>query len=118
MGAEVPGEGGGTTAVLFEDDDILVECPISLSEATLGGQITVPTIDGMVALKVPKNSNTGTQLRLKGKGITDPKTGQRGDQYVRFTVVLPDHVDQEFRDAVERWSKRSSYDVRSKLLNS
>jgi DnaJ-class molecular chaperone len=105
---------------LFKRDgfNISIDCPITLPEAILGATITVPTIDGKVALKLPSDSNTGTQLRLKGKGILNPKTNQRGDQYVRFTVVLPDEVDQDLRDAVERWSKRHSYDVRSKLLNS
>lgn len=105
---------------LFKRDgfNVSMDCPITLSEAILGATITVPTIDGKVALKLPSDSNTGTQLRLKGKGILNPKTNQRGDQYVRFTVILPDHVDQELRDAIERWSKRHSYDVRSKLLNS
>jgi DnaJ-class molecular chaperone len=105
---------------LFKRDgfNVSIDCPITLPEAILGATITVPTIDGKVALKLPSDSNTGTQLRLKGKGILNPKTNQRGDQYVRFTVVLPDEVDQDLRDAVERWSKRHSYDVRSKLLNS
>lgn len=98
--------------------DISIDCPITLPEAILGGSITVPTIDGKVSLKVPRDSNTGTQLRLKGKGILNPKTNQRGDQYVRFAVVLPEEADQDLRDAIERWSKRHSYDVRGKLLNS
>ena len=105
---------------LFKRDgfNISIDCPMTLPEAILGATITVPTIDGKVALKLPPDSNTGTQLRLKGKGILNPKTNQRGDQYVRFTVVLPDQVDPDLRDAIERWSKRYSYDVRAKLLNS
>ena len=129
-GQGLPGQGGASNGDAYveiavkshpyferEDDDILLECPISLSEATLGGQITVPTIDGMVALKVPKNSNTGTQLRLKGKGITDPKTGQRGDQYVRFVVVLPKQIDADLEQAIERWARThaSEQDVRDKF---
>jgi DnaJ-class molecular chaperone len=105
---------------LFKRDgfDISMECPITLPEAVLGATITVPTIDGKVALKLPKDSNTGTQLRLKGKGIANPKTNQRGDQYVRFKVVLPEQVDPDLREAIERWSKRHSYDVRGKLFDS
>jgi DnaJ-class molecular chaperone len=105
---------------LFKRDgfNISIDCPMTLPEAILGATITVPTIDGKVALKLPPDSNTGTQLRLKGKGILNPKTNLRGDQYIRFTVVLPDQVDPDLRDAIERWSKRHSYDVRAKLLNS
>jgi len=105
----------------FERDgnDILLECPISLNEAVLGGQITVPTIDGLVAMKVPKGSNTGTQLRLKNKGIADPKTGHRGDQYVRFVVVLPKQMDADLEQAVERAAKQGAeQDVRAKFSQS
>lgn len=130
-GQGLPGAGGAAAGdayveVLVADHpffkrdgfNISLDAPITLYEAMLGGTITVPTIDGKVALKVPRDSNSGTQLRLKGKGILDPKTGQRGDQYVRFTVVLPDQVDSDLRDAVERWAKTHSYDVRGKWLNS
>ncbi|MDY0884214.1 J domain-containing protein [Dongia soli] len=129
-GQGLPGAGGATAGdayveVLVADHafftrdgfDILLEAPITLYEAVLGATITVPTIDGKVALKVPEDSNTGTQLRLKGKGITNPKTGQRGDQYVRFVVTLPDQVDSDLRSAIERWAKTHSYNVRNKLSN-
>jgi DnaJ-class molecular chaperone len=126
----LPGQGGAPNGDAYveievkahpyferENSDILLECPISLNEAVLGGQITVPTIDGLVAMKVPPNSNTGTQLRLKGKGIADPKTGQRGDQYVRFVVVLPKEMDPDLAQAVERWAKThgGDQDVRAKF---
>jgi DnaJ-class molecular chaperone len=128
-GQGLPGQGGASNGDAYveievkphpyferEGNDILLECPISLSEAVLGGQITVPTIDGLVAMRVPKNSNTGTQLRLKAKGIADPKTGQRGDQYVRFVVVLPKQMDSDLEQAVERWAKdHGDEDVRAKF---
>ena len=71
---------------LFErkDSNIHLELPVTLAEAVLGGKIEVPTIDGPVSMTVPKGSNSGTTLRLKGRGIVDPKSGQRGDQYVRL----------------------------------
>jgi len=126
----LPGQGGAPNGDAYveievkshpyferEANDILLECPISLNEAVLGGQITVPTIDGLVAMKVPKGSNTGTQLRLKGKGIADPKTGQRGDQYVRFVVVLPKQMDTDLEQAIERSAKSppGEQDVRAKF---
>lgn len=129
-GQGLPGAGGATAGdayvevmvadhAFFKRDgfDILLEAPITLYEAVLGATITVPTIDGKVALKVPQDSNTGTQLRLKGKGIANPKTGQRGDQYVRFVVTLPEQVDSDLRSAIERWAKTHSYNVRNKLSN-
>ncbi len=128
-GQGLPGQGGAPNGDAYveiavkphayferEGSDILLECPISLGEAVLGGQITVPTIDGNVSLKVPKGSNTGTQLRLKGKGVVDAK-GHRGDQYVRFVVVLPRQMDSELEQAVERWAKSNGadQDVRDKF---
>lgn len=101
----------------FERDgfDILLECPVSLPEAVLGATIEIPTIDGRVALKVPVGSNSGTQLRLKGKGILNPKTKQRGDQYVRFVVTLPAKSDPALEALVKDWAKSHSYDVRKKF---
>jgi DnaJ-class molecular chaperone len=129
-GQGLPGQGGAPNGDAYveiavkphayferEGNDILLECPISLGEAVLGGQITVPTIDGNVSLKVPKGSNTGTQLRLKGKGVADPKSGARGDQYVRFVVVLPRQMDSELEQSVERWAREhgADQDVREKF---
>ena len=77
-------------------------------------------IKEVVAMKVPKGSNTGTQLRLKGKGVADPKTGQGIDQYVRFVVVLPKQMDSEIEESVERWAKShgTEQDVRAKFSQS
>lgn len=127
-GQGMPGQGGAPNGdafveigvrphPYFERDgfDILLECPITLNEAVLGGTVQVPTVDGRVALKVPLGSNSGTQLRLKGKGILNPKTKIRGDQYVRFVVTLPGHVDPDLERAVRDWAKAHPYDVRGKF---
>src|SRR5262249_19173103 len=60
-------------------NDIHVELPVSLPEAVLGSSVSLPTVDGNVVLKIPAGSNTGTQLRLKGKGTLNQATHQRGD---------------------------------------
>jgi DnaJ-class molecular chaperone len=102
---------------LFErkDNNVHIELPVSLAEAVLGGRIEVPTIDGPVTMTIPKGSNTGTTLRLRGKGIVDPKTGQRGDQYVRLKVVLPRTADPELEEFVRRWSPSHGYDPRAAM---
>jgi DnaJ-class molecular chaperone len=96
-----------------KDADIHIELPVTLKEAVLGGKITVPTIDGAVSMTVPKSANTGTTLRLKGKGVPATKGGARGDQYVRLVVVLPDSADPALEKFVEGWGR--DYDVRGKL---
>ncbi|MAZ03758.1 MAG: molecular chaperone DnaJ [Sneathiella sp.] len=92
--------------------NILVELPISLPEAVLGATVKVPTVDGTVNLKVPAGSNTGTTLRLKGKGVGK---ADRGDQLVKLKVVLPEKQDSELQDLVAKWSEKHDYDARSKL---
>ena len=84
--------------------DIQVELPVGLAEAVLGGKIEVPTIDGMVTLTVPKGSNTGSTLRLKGKGVADRADGKRGDQYVKLKIVLPDAADAELERFAKSWT--------------
>lgn len=95
--------------------NILVDLPVTLPEAVLGANIAVPTVDGRVSLKIPKGSNSGTTLRLKGRGMLDPKTGQRGDQYMRLQVMLPDKPDEELESLVRKWSEKRAYEVRGKL---
>ncbi len=90
--------------------DVHSEVPVSLVEAVLGATITVPTIAGAVAVKVPQGSNTGSMLRLKGKGIVAP--GVAGDHYVRLRVVLPDPPDPELAAFLESWAKSHAYNVR------
>lgn len=93
-------------------NDIHLDLPVSLPEAVLGGSVRVPTITGPVSLKVPAGSNTGSVLRLKGKGVPDQRSGQPGDQYVTLKVMLPDPPDAELTQLVERWAKDKSYDPR------
>ncbi len=93
-----------------KDRDIQVELPVSLADAVLGATLTVPTIHGDVAVKVPKGSNSGALLRLKGKGIA--ASGGAGDQYVRLRVMLPDPADPELTSFLERWAERRRQKVR------
>ncbi len=120
------GDGDAYVEILIEPDpvfrreknDIHVEVPVTLSEAVLGGKIEAPTIDGIVNVTVPKGSNTGTQLRLKGKGIKADKkgsggnAGRRGDQFVHLKVMLPKKPDKDFIRFMEEWSPDHPYTVR------
>jgi DnaJ-class molecular chaperone len=92
-------------------DDISLELPISLSEAVLGGRIRVPTPTGDVTMSVPKGSNTGTTMRLKGKGAPR-RGGGHGDQLVKLKVVLPESPDPELEAFVSNWKKGKAFDPR------
>lgn len=94
------------------DLDVLLDLPVSVPEAVLGAKITVPTIDGKVMITIPPGSNTGSVLRLKGKGVAGPN-GTQGDQLVTLKVVLPSH-DSEFHKFVEKWGPRHGYDPRGR----
>ncbi len=99
-----------------QGDDVHVDLPIGVDEAVLGAKIAVPTVDGMVAVTVPKGTSSGTQLRLKGRGM--PKagdTGNRGDQYIRLKIVLPEKPDPALEKAIEGWSKTNRQDVRARF---
>lgn len=94
-----------------EGDDISLEVPVSLSEAVLGGTVRVPTPTGDVNVSVPKGSNTGTTLRLKGKGA--PRHGGgHGDQFVKLKVVLPKPPDPELEAFVASWDKGKTFNPR------
>ena len=98
-----------------EKNHIHVDVPVTLQEAVLGGRIEAPTIDGAVKVTVPKGSNTGTQLRLKNKGVkSGEKGGKRGDQFIHLQVVLPKKPDQDFVKFLEEWSPGHDYKVRKR----
>ena len=96
-----------------DGNDIVVEVPIGVDEAVLGGKIEVPTITGRVAVTVPPGSNSGQTLRLKGRGVKS-KTGA-GDQLVRLSVMLPETIDDDLKSFAEDWRKTHAYDPRRKL---
>ena len=119
-----PGIGGGPSGDAFieivvtphplftrKGDDIHLELPVSLTEAVLGGKISVPTPTGAVTMNVPKGSNTGTVLRLRGKGVARAD-GTRGDEYVKLRVVLPDKPDPELEKFVQSWGVGKAHDPR------
>jgi DnaJ-class molecular chaperone len=119
LGGGPPGDALVEVAVqshpLFErrGDDIHIELPITLSEAVLGGRATAPTVGGQVNVTIPKGANSGTTLRLKGKGL--PSAGRHGDQYIRLKVALPDHIDPELEQLVRDWSAKHPYNPRETM---
>jgi DnaJ-class molecular chaperone len=86
---------------------------VTLKEAVAGGKVPVPTLTGTLALTVPPGSNTGTTLRLKGKGVPAHGKAEAGDLYVRLVISLPEAPDASLRAFVEGWNP--AYDPRAKL---
>lgn len=95
-------------------NDIVLVLPVSLPEAVLGARVRVPTKDGDVVVKIPSGSNTGTVLRLKGKGVptTAKSRPNAGDQLLELSIVLPEAQDKELTSFVRKWAAAGSYNVR------
>ncbi len=90
--------------------NILLTVPLSLPEALYGGEIKIPTLDGSVSLKIPKGANTGTIMRLKGKGVPVAKEAA-GDMFVTLQIALP-HDTDTLAVALEKWAKKNPYTPR------
>ncbi len=98
-----------------EDRDILVDVPVSVSEAILGCKLDVPTIDGTVTISIPPGTSSGQRLRLRGKGLPSPAGGARGDQYVEVKVMVPKKPDERSRELIEEFAKRNPQSPREGL---
>jgi len=123
-GAPSPGEGEPGDALVQivvkphryftrEGDDIHVELPITLKEAALGGEVRAPTTTGSVMLKIPKRSNTGDVLRLKGKGVK--KRDGAGDEFVKLKVMMPTEPEPELEAFIAGWNPSPTYDPRKEM---
>jgi len=84
-----------------EDRDILLEVPLTISEATLGTKIEVPSLDGRVTVTVPPGTDSGSKLRLRGKGVRHPSGGPAGDFYVVIKICVPRDLDDATRKQLE-----------------
>jgi DnaJ-class molecular chaperone len=97
-----------------DGDDIHLDLPVTLREAVLGERVTVPTPTGPVSMRVPKGANTGTTLRLRGKGVAR-RDGSRGDEYARLEVMLPPDPNPDLERFIADWPGGTSYNPRGAL---
>ncbi len=98
-----------------QDNDVIVEVPISFPQATLGAEIEVPTLDGKVKFKVPSGTQSGKVFRLKGKGFTDLHGYGRGDELVKIVVETPRRLSARQRELLEEFAKVSGEEVNHPL---
>jgi len=96
-----------------EGEALVMDLPVSVPDAVLGGKIEAPTPDGPVMLGVPKGSNSGATLRLKGRGLVDAK-GKRGDLLARLVVTLPDAIDPDLEKFAQAWREQKPYSPKRK----
>lgn len=81
--------------------DIHLDVPVGIDEATLGTRLEVPTLTGPVTVTVPAGTKSGAKLRLRGRGGAKPGSAERGDQFVIIQIVPPSNVNDELRKALE-----------------
>ena len=98
-------------------DDLVAVLPVAVHEAALGARIDVPTLDGLVKLRVPPGTQAGQRLRLVGAGVPTP-SGGRGDVIYDVKLVLPTTLDERSRELMREFGERNTQDVRSSLTGS
>ena len=104
---------GQHTVFERDGDNILLEYPVDIAQAALGVEITIPTVDGSVGLKVPNGTQTGKVFRLRGKGVPHLNGSGRGDQLVMVKVVIPKSLDKHQRSLLEELAKTFDSSLRS-----
>jgi molecular chaperone DnaJ len=122
------GFAGGTTGDLYvvihvkehalfvrQDNDVVIEMPVSFPQAALGAEVDVPTLEGKVKLKVPAGTQSGKVIRLKGKGFVDLHGYGNGDQLVRITVETPRRLSSRQRELLEEFARASGEDANHPL---
>ncbi len=97
-------------------NDLYTKVPVTVPEASLGGKIEVPTIDGRSLVRIPPGTNSGRTLRLKEKGVPHGKSGARGDQYVEIQVIVPEPTDERVRHLMKELEDIAPADPRKDLF--
>ena len=102
----------------FERDgaSILLEQEVSFSQAALGAEVEVPTLDGKVKLNIPEGTQSGTTFRLKGKGVPFLRNGGRGDQFVTVKVTVPRGMSSAQKDALRQYAQTMGETVEQKNI--
>ena len=125
-----PGQNGGDNGDLYlefvvgrhdfyvrDDDDIYLEVPLSITEATLGCKKTIPTLYGNVKLNVPAGTDSGDKQRIKGKGIDNDYHNTKGDMFVVFKVQTPKKLSRTEKELFEKLNKTLEDDAVIKKFN-
>ncbi len=123
-----PGSSGGPAGDLYvvthirphpfftrDGADILLDLPVTVTEAALGAELEVPTPDGRVKLKMKEGTQTGKVFKLPGKGAPKLKGGARGDMKVKVQVVTPREMSAEQKELLKRFASARDEDVRGHL---
>lgn len=120
MGNVAPNNGEpGDLIVVFEEEDhdlftrhgdnVLYELPVSFTQAALGAEVDIPTLQGEQKLKIPPGTQSGKVLKMRGKGIPHLNSSGRGDQLVQVTVWIPNKLSDQDKELLERLSESETF---------
>ncbi|KAF1778136.1 DnaJ domain, conserved site [Phytophthora cactorum] len=88
--------------------DVLVDVPISVAKAVLGGTVVVPTLTGEVEMKIPRGTQPDTVLQMRGKGIKELNSNRRGSQLVNLQVCVPKNLSKRQEELMEEFLKEEN----------
>lgn len=121
-----PGRGRGKAGDLFlvvsfephpffrrEGADIMLDVPVTASEAALGAKIEVPSLEGRTTVTLPPGTSSGAKLRLRGRGVRKPGTDECGDQFIIIRIVVPRTLNETQRELYEKLQAADSSDPRA-----
>jgi molecular chaperone DnaJ len=100
-----------------QDYDLVLDVPINVAQASLGEELTLPTLDGTTELKVPAGTQYGKVFRVKGKGVPHLRENRRGDMQVRIHVMVPTELTKEQQELLKKleatFTKTKNSDAKS-----
>jgi curved DNA-binding protein len=124
-----PGIGGGPAGDLHvelrvrphrlftrEGRNLTFDLPVTVSEAVRGAKVEVPTLDGRATLTIPPGTDSGTRLRLRGKGVPDPRGGAPGDLFARVQIRVPKTLDEAAEKGLDALERVEDREIRKELV--
>jgi curved DNA-binding protein len=99
-----------------EDRDVHLEVPISVAEAVRGAKVEIPTLDGRATVTIPRGTDSGRKLRLRGKGLANPAGGPPGDLIATVRIRVPQKVDEAAEKALDELARHDPPDLREELF--
>ncbi len=100
-----------------DEDDIIIEVPLTLTEAILGCKKEIPTLYGNVKVNIPAGTQTGDKQRLRGKGIDNASARRKGDMYIVMKVVIPERLSRDQKKLIETLAKTDLEDATIRKFN-
>ena len=100
----------------FDNLHVLCEIPITPTEAAIGCEIDVPTIEGLISMKIPSETQSGQKFRLSGQGIADGKTGKKGDQIVTVRIEVPKNLTSKEIQLYQELARIRKFNPRENII--